>query len=186
MTGLRPTFYFRCGALSTCAAAPASHWSSCGTHPPISSGRTGATLPPISVLLRGLSWLLSGNVHCSLASRDATLLKDFRRIESGDEFSDWTAEATHLFLLSFCLGKRAHYTLASGWSWYQFGLLLLNQKCFWLVEAYGVWLMHNQLVAQWIFGDGLDVRLHIDVLIQIWLQNRVFLAVDHGAHFRLL
>lgn len=54
------------------------------------------------------------------------------------------------------------------------------------MEAYGEWFMHNQLVAQWIFGDGLDVGLNIDVLIQIWLQNRVFLAVDHGAHFRLL
>jgi len=114
MTGPKPTFYSRCGALSTCAAAPASHWSSCGTHPPISSGRTGATLTPTSVLLRGLSWLLSGNVHSSQALRDATLLIDFRRIESADEVSDWTAEATHLFLLFFRLGKRAHYTLTSG------------------------------------------------------------------------
>lgn len=114
MTGPKPTFYSRCGALSTCAAAPASHWSSCGTHPPISSGRTGATLTQIWVLLRGLFWLLSGNVHSSQALRGATLLIDFRRIESADEISNWTAEATHLFLLSFRLGKRAHYTLASG------------------------------------------------------------------------
>jgi len=54
------------------------------------------------------------------------------------------------------------------------------------VEAYGEGLMHDQLVAQWIFGDGLDIGLHIDVLIQIWLQHRVFLAVDHRARFRLL
>lgn len=46
--------------------------------------------------------------------------------------------------------------------------------------------MHDQLVAQWIFGDGLDVGLYIDVFIQIWLQHRVLLAVDHRAHFRLL